>query len=187
MRQLPDGVIADVDWRPFEIHPEVPMGGMPFEDLGYSADRWASMQEALRASAAAEGLIVGNRPKVSNTRRALMAGAWVQADLPDLFPAFHERIFVGYFDEGRDLGDVQVIDSLAASVGIQVNQMNEALDQGGWEAALYDTAADARKMGITGTPTFVFNRSLAIYGAQPVDVLLRAFEKAKDLQADDIA
>ena len=69
MRQLPDGVIADVDWRPFEIHPEVPMGGMPFEDLGYPADRWASMQEALRASAAAEGLIVGNRPKVSNTRR----------------------------------------------------------------------------------------------------------------------
>ena len=187
MRQLPDGVIADVDWRPFEIHPEVPMGGMPFEDLGYPADRWASMQEALRASAASEGLIVGNRPKVSNTRRALMAGAWVQADLPDLFPAFHERIFVGYFDEGRDLGDVQVIDSLAASVGIQVNQMNEALDQGGWEAALYDTAADARKMGITGTPTFVFNRSLAIYGAQPVDVLLRAFEKAKDLQTDDIA
>ena len=111
----------------------------------------------------------------------------MQADFPDLFPAFHERIFVGYFDEGRDLGDVEVIDSLAASVGIQVNQMNEALDQGGWEAALIDTAADARKMGITGTPTFVFNRSLAIYGAQPVDALLRAFEKAKDLQTDDIA
>ncbi len=187
MRQLPDGVVADVQWRPFEIHPEVPMEGMPFEDLGYPADRWASMQEALRASAAAEGLIVENRPKVSNTHRALMAGAWAQADLPDLFPAFHERIFVGYFDEGRDLGDVQVIDSLAASVGIQVNQMHAALDQGGWEAALYDTAADARKMGITGTPTFVFNRSFAIYGAQPVHAFLRAFENAKEVQSDDSA
>ena len=163
------------------------MEGMPFEDLGYPVDRWASMQKALRTSAAAEGLIVENRPKVSNTHRALMAGAWAQDDLPDLFPAFHERIFVGYFDEGRDLGDVQVIDSLAASVGIQVNQMHAALDQGGWEAALHDTAVDARKMGITGTPTFVFNRSFAIYGAQPVDAFLRAFENAKEVQNDDSA
>ena len=106
------------------------MEGMPFEDLGYPVDRWASMQKALRTSAAAEGLIVENRPKVSNTRRALKAGAWAQAELPDLFPAFHERIFVGYFDEGLDLGDVHVIDSRAASVGIKVNQCRSA--RSGW-------------------------------------------------------
>ena len=183
LQQIPDGMAVDVYWRPFEIHPEVPVDGMPFEGLGYPSDQWARMQEALRESAAGEGLTVGNRPKVSNTHRALMAGAWAQAEVPELFPAFHERIFVGYFHEGRDLGDIAALDCLADSVGIDVDHMRVALDEGGWDVALADTATDAQIMGITGTPTFVFNRSFAAYGAQPADILLRAFDRAEEIQS----
>ncbi len=40
-------------------------------------------------------------------------------------------------------------------------------------------------MGITGTPTFVFDRRLAASGAQPTEVLLKAFERAVTLQRED--
>jgi len=103
LERIGDEVAVEVTWRPFEIHPEVPEEGMPVEELGYPEEQWAAMQEALATNAAEEGLEVGNRPKVSNTHRALAAGAYVQAEEPERFPAFHEALFVGYFAEGRDL------------------------------------------------------------------------------------
>jgi predicted DsbA family dithiol-disulfide isomerase len=180
LQQLPERVVADVVWRPFEIHAEVPLEGMPVEDLPYPPDVWARMQEALRVTAAAEGLVVGNRPKVANTHRALVASAYAQAEEPAAFPAFHAGLFVAYFAEGRDLGDPAVVDDVARGAGLDVERMRGAIapDQSPYEGALESTTRDARLAGITGTPTFVFDRRFAASGAQPVEVLLRTFEAA---------
>ena len=175
LASLPDTMAVDVEWRPFEIHPEVPIEGMPVEDLPYSASVWMSMQEALRANAKAEGLDVGKRPKVSNTHRALAAGAYVQSEEPSRFPDFHERLFKSYFAEGRDLGDPAVVDRVAAETGVAVERMRAAIDSGGYESALSRTSKDARRMGISGTPTFVFDRRFAVSGAQPSEVLIHGF------------
>lgn len=180
LAELPDDLRVDVEWRPFEIHPEVPADGMPVSDLPYPPDVWDRMQEALRQSAEAEGLEVGKRPKVSNTHRALAAGAYAQAEEPDRFPDFHRRLFEGYFAEGRDLGDPDVVRDLAGEVGLDVQRLGAALEDGRYDGAIQDTAADARRMGITGTPTFVFDRRLAAAGAQPSDLLLEAFARAAD-------
>ena len=150
LERLPSDVEAEVTWRPFEIHPEVPDEGMPVEDLPYAPDVWARMQEALRGNAAAEGLEVGRRPKVSNTHRALAAGAYAQAEEPERFSEFHERLFKGYFAEGRDLGDPEVVADLAEASGLDVERMREALAEGRYEEAIRQTGADARRMGIMG-------------------------------------
>jgi predicted DsbA family dithiol-disulfide isomerase len=178
LRELSEEVVVDVDWRPFEIHPEVLPAGMPVEDLPYPRDVWARMQDTLRESAAAEGLEVGRRPKVSNTHRALLAGSYVQAEDAGVFEAFHERLFTGYFAEGHDLGDATVIDQLALEAGVDVPRLQEVLDGGQYESALVDATRDARMMGISGTPTFVFDRRFATSGAQPAEVLLSAFDEA---------
>jgi len=177
LREVPDGVEVDVSWRPFEIHPDVPLEGMPVEELPYSPDVWARMQEALARNAAAEGLEVGARPKVSNTHRALAAGAYAQAEEPARFPAFHQRLFRAYFAEGRDLGDPEVIETVAGSAGLDLARLGRALDGGSYDRAIAETGEDARRMGITGTPTFVFDRRLAAEGAQPVSVLRDALDR----------
>ena len=183
LARLPAGLSVEVEWRPFEIHPEVPLAGMPVEDLPYAPDVWARMQAALRESAAAEGLDVGKRPKVSNTHRALTAGSYAQAEEPEHFARFHERIFKGYFAEGQDLGDPAVITRLAMDSGIDVSRMNAALDDDRYESILVETSREARVMGISGTPTFVFDRRFATSGAQPPEVLLRAFDEALSHEA----
>ena len=171
-------VRVDVTWRPFEIHPEVPLSGMPVEDLPYAPEQWARMQAALRSAATAEGLEVGNRPKVSNTHRALAAAEYVQSEEPLRFPAFHEALFKGYFAEGHDLGDPDVVTRIALGAGVGVERMNRELDDGYGEQALAETSARARALGITGTPTFVFADRFAAAGAQPADVLVRAMHMA---------
>ncbi|MDH3270525.1 MAG: DsbA family oxidoreductase [Gemmatimonadota bacterium] len=178
LARLPEGVEVDVEWRPFEIHPEVPPEGMPVEDLPYPPDVWERMQVALRASAEGEGLDVGKRPKVSNTHRALAAGAYAQAEEPQQFPEFHERLFRGYFAEGLDLGDPEIIEGIASASGLDLEGLRGALEEGRYETAILETGRDAQRMGITGTPTFVFDRALATSGAQPAETLLSAVEAA---------
>ena len=178
LARVPATLVVDVEWRPFEIHPEVPIQGMPVEDLPYPPDVWARMQEALRASAGAEGLDIGKRPKVSNTHRALLAGAYAQTEEADRFPDFHERLFTAYFSEGYDLGDPAVVDQLAQDAGVEVGRMRAAIESGRYEATLSATSDDARALGISGTPTFVFDRRVAVSGAQPTELLIQGFEAA---------
>lgn len=173
-----DELELDVTWRPFEIHPEVPPDGMPVEELPYSREQWETMMERLREQAGDEGLEIGARPFVSNTHEALMAGTRVQAERPDRFPAFHEGLFRAYFSEGRDLGDRSVILDVARASGLDPDELDAALDEGAGEDALEETRGEARRLGISGTPTFVFGGTHAAVGARRVEDLRRTAEKA---------
>ena len=175
---LPEEVELDVTWEPFEIHPEVPPEGMPVEDLGYPEEQWKAMQQHLRAQAREEGIEIGNRPKVSNTHEALAASVYAREVEPDRFPCFHDALFRAYFTDGRDLGDREVLLELAEECGISRSGLAEALDEGRYDAVLEETSREARREGITGTPSFVFdNRYLAV-GAQPVERLRAVVERA---------
>ena len=176
--QLAGQIELQVEWKPFEIHPEVPPEGMPVEALPYPREQWEAMTANLRRQAEAEGLEMANRASVSNTHRALVASAYVQAEEPERFHAFHHALFRAYFGEGRDLGDPAVVNELAAEPGVNVERMEAALEAGQYEGALRATAETARRLGITGTPTYVFGERYGAVGAQPVEELRRVAERA---------
>lgn len=175
--QVGDRVELRTEWEPFEIHPEVPPEGMPVSDLPYPPEQWEMMMENLRQVAAQEGLQMGNRPKVSNTHRALVASAYAQAEEPEHFEDFHRNLFRAYFEQGRDLGDPEVIREVATASGLDTERMERALDAGTYEGSLGDTSARARRYGITGTPTFVFADRYAAVGAQPTEELRRVVDR----------
>lgn len=175
---LPDDVALDVTWKPFEIHPEVPADGMPVEELGYPEEQWRIMQERLRSQAAAEGIEIGNRPKVSNTHEALAASVYAREEEPGRFPEFHRSLFRAYFTEGRDLGDRSVILEVAGDAGLDSDALARALDGDRYDSDLEATAREARRRGISGTPTFVFGSRYGAVGAQPVERLREALERA---------
>ncbi|MEN8374294.1 MAG: DsbA family oxidoreductase [Gemmatimonadota bacterium] len=176
--ELAEEVTLEVRWRPFEIHPEVPAEGMPVEDLHYTPEVWAAMMESLRHNAAAEGLEVAQRPLVANTHEALAAGTWAQTEHPDAFPAVHAALFRAYFAEGRNIGDRAVLREVVEGAGLDGAELDAALDSGRYDRAIADTFADAMRLGINGTPTFVFGGRYGTAGAQPVEVLRRGAERA---------
>lgn len=175
---LPDDVELQVEWKPFEIHPEVPPEGMPVEALPYPREQWDLMVANLRRQAVAEGLEIADRPKLSNTHDALAASAYVQAEEPEHFDAFHHALFRVYFGEGQDIGDRAILRGVATESGVDVARMQAALEQGRYEETLRETTATARRLGITGTPTFVFGERYGAVGAQPVEELRRVAERA---------
>jgi predicted DsbA family dithiol-disulfide isomerase len=169
-----------VVWKPFEIHPEVPSGGMPLSALPYTAEELSAMIDNLRQHAVAEGLDfsgLGGERGLVNTHRALLAGCYAQEDEPKRFEGFHHAIFRAHFTEGSDINDDEVLKGLAASSGLDVERMMAALDGSTLEEVLRSTTAEAGRRGVTAVPAFRFNDRHLIVGAQPASALAKAVER----------
>jgi predicted DsbA family dithiol-disulfide isomerase len=179
-----------VAWKPFEIHPEVPSGGMPLSALPYTAEELSAMIDNLRRHAEAVGLDfsgLGDDRGLVNTHRALLASCYAQEDEPKRFEAFHYALFRAHFTEGSDISDDKVLRRLAALSGLDVARMMAAIDGSTLEEVLRSTTAEAGRVGVTAVPAFRFNDRHLIVGAQPASALAKAVERVlseKDVGQD---
>ncbi len=171
---LADEFDLDIVWANIEIHPETPPEGMPVEDLGYPPEQWRQMMGALMRMAEAEGLPIVERTFTTNSRRALLLAEAAKDAGADVFACLHERLFRACFGERRNIGNAEVLWSLASECGLDDRRVESAWL--GREAAerlqrYHDAAA---RIGISGTPTFVINNDRALVGAVETDELRRA-------------
>jgi predicted DsbA family dithiol-disulfide isomerase len=167
-------------WKPFEIHPEVPSGGLPLSALPYTSEELSAMIDNLRRQAVEEGLNfngLGKDRGLVNTHRALMAGCYAREEEAERFDSFHHALFHAHFTEGRNINDDRVLESLASSSGLDAARMMAALDGDAYEEILRETTAEARRTGVTAVPAFRFGGRHLVVGAQSASILAKALER----------
>jgi predicted DsbA family dithiol-disulfide isomerase len=162
-----------ITWRGFEIHPEVPPEGVPLEQFMPAAV--SNLEARVRALAEEAGLSMRMPAKLSNSHLALL-GAEYARDLGAL-EEYHEAIFRAYFQESKDIGDIETLVDIWNGINDDSVAFREALASDKYESVLEASAAAARSLGITGVPTFVFADGAIVVGAQPYSVLKNAAEK----------
>jgi predicted DsbA family dithiol-disulfide isomerase len=171
-----------VTWVHFPLHPETPKEGVSLEELfaGRNIDveaMYARMKHLMNE----EGLPYSKRTHTYNSRLAQELGKW--ADTQAGGEAIHDALFKAYFVEGRNVGDVETLVEIAASVGLPAEDARRVLTDRTFSAAI---DADWRKSGaygITGVPTFVAG-GYGVVGAQPYEVLQRLIERVTDERGD---
>lgn len=89
-----------------------------------------------------------------------------------------ERLFAATFTEGRPIGDRDTLVSLAADVGIPEGEARRTLDDEDFASQVKAEESAAHDLGVRGVPFLVFDRRLAVSGAQPPDVLLEVLDRA---------
>ena len=94
--------------------------------------------------------------------------------------ALNERLMRAYFIEGRHIGHVDELVTLAGEAGLDPVEAQAALDDGRYAAAVDADIAQAQAYGITGVPFFVIDGRLGVPGAQSPDVFASALEQARD-------
>ena len=94
---------------------------------------------------------------------------------PDAFDDFHRGVFDALWEDGRDIGDREVLEELAADAGLPDEFVAETLADEDSAAALEDAFAAAHERGITGVPTFIADEHAA-RGAVPPEQLRRLIE-----------
>src|SRR5690606_3791511 len=91
--------------------------------------------------------------------------------------ALAEKLFASHFSEGGDVSDHELLTSLAESVGMDPERVRTYLATGEGEAETRVEIEEARRLGITAVPTFVFEGKWAVQGAQPASMFLQALEQ----------
>ncbi|MCP3990488.1 MAG: DsbA family oxidoreductase [Actinomycetia bacterium] len=97
---------------------------------------------------------------------------------PDLQARLKERFLAAYFTEGMAIGEIEVLIELAAEVGIDPADARQWLDSGRGRDEVADQLEFAATNGLTSVPTFVFNRKVAVPGAQQPDTIAQVMERA---------
>jgi predicted DsbA family dithiol-disulfide isomerase len=118
---------------------------------------------------------------VPNTRRshlliALAARSGLQGPVKD-------RIMRAYFEEGCDIGDLDELVRLGAEAGLAEGAARNALILRIGQDGVVAAERHAQVLGITGVPTFIFDGTYTISGAQEVQIFARVLDQVAEFAA----
>lgn len=156
-----------VEWRAFELHPDIPPEGMA---IPWPPERIAQGRASFERMANDAGLEYGERTHWYNSDLAHEATEWARergADDP-----FHRGIFRAYFVDDRNIGSPDVLAEIAIELGLDAADLRAALVDRRYRERVVEQYREAREIGVTAVPTFVAE-GYAIVGAQPYDVFHR--------------
>ena len=175
---------VEVDWLPFDLHPEYPPEGIPRQEL--MARYPAAMHDTVKRMNEDAGLSYNPHPdRVPNTRRALELIEYGRTQ--GRHHELHERIMEAYWTEGRDITDWDELEPCAADVGLDAAEARALVESGAFREAVDASTQTAQRHGIAAVPAFVFDGRLLVSGAQPHEILEKAIERIVAMRAEDPA
>ncbi len=180
---------VQIRWHPFQLNPTLPEAGMPrkqyLEEKFGGPARAAEIYARVHAAGAAVGLDLNFDAiqQQANTLAAHALIAFAQEDSsngPDnaVGNKIKERLMQAYFVEGRFIGSIDVLAQIAIEAGLDGDAARAYVTDATHRAEVAQADAQAREMGVTGVPFFIFNQKVAVSGAQDPQTLLAAMQQA---------
>ncbi len=165
---------ADVEWLPFDLHPEYPPEGIPLAELHRRYGIASGESDPLRSRFAAAGLEYNRPETVPNTRLALRLSELARER--GLHAAFHDRLMDAYWSEATNIGEPDELRRLSGDVGLDAAEVERVIgDESAYLDAVDASTHEAQSVGINAIPAFVLDRRLIVLGAQPLAVFREAF------------
>lgn len=169
-------------WRPFFLNPDTPPEGEPY--LPFLEQKFGGRAavegifERVRQAGGASGIsfALENIPLRINTLQGHRLLHWAQqrGDAEALV----ERLFVGNFQRGENLGDAAVLTRIAVECGYPGGEVAAYLASDAGRRDVIDLERQAREMGISMVPTFIVDGREVIVGAEDPSILAEAMRKA---------
>jgi predicted DsbA family dithiol-disulfide isomerase len=174
-----------VAWHPFQLNPEMPAEGVERQQYRIakfgSLERSQQLDQRITDTAATVGLEfhldrITRTPNTVNAHRVIrLAGRNGVQD------GVVEALFEGYFCDGADIGDPQILAALGAEGGLDRDEVLAMLagDEGRKEVLAGDQMA--RNAGIQGVPSFALQGHVLFSGAVPAEEMAQAFTRAWEI------
>lgn len=174
-------------WRPFQLNPDMPELGMDRDAYLLAKFGDISRVSKQQSDIIRTGEIVGIHfafDKIRRTPNTLPAHLLIRLAQKDLVTEadFQRRdnlidaLFTGYFIEGRDIGDLNELVTIGESVGLSKRDIKKYLDDGHDVQEILAEDLQARHIGVSGVPCFIFDGRLALMGAQEPEAFNPLFD-----------
>ncbi|NNF89748.1 MAG: DsbA family oxidoreductase [Boseongicola sp.] len=179
----PDHALT-IQWHPFQLNPDMPEAGMDRRD--YLETKFGGKDNAVAvyarvadaAKAAGLNIDFSGIERTPNTLDAHRLIHW--AGLEGRQTAAVSRLFKAYFEDGKDIGDPEILLAIAEGIGMDREMVTRLIES---DADLEDVRsrdAHARERGVTGVPTFVLANQHVVPGAQPTELWLKVIDDVAD-------
>lgn len=170
---------VEVSYRAFQLDPAAPptQPGTLNETLSKKFNVPLAQAEAMNAQMTERGVADGvefhfDRARPANTFDAhrLVHFAGAQGKGAEM----KERLFEAYFRDGLVVSDAATLVGLAAELGLDAKPV---VASGEFGDSVRLDMDQARELGISGVPFFVFDQTYGVSGAQTAEVLLQALRE----------
>src|SRR6201996_5232177 len=181
-------ITFDVKWRPFRLYPTIPKGGHDRKaymraKFGEDPMKVVEMHKMIAAEGEKDGIAfdlaaITRRPDTLDSHRLIR---WAEAT--GVQDEVVERLFIAYFENGEDIGDIRVLADIADLCGMDGVEVAQMLE-GDEDRALVEREDQiAHEMGVTGVPAMIFGNRLAVSGAREPELLVSVIDRVTEMAA----
>jgi predicted DsbA family dithiol-disulfide isomerase len=163
---------VQIIWRAFELRPEPVPTLDPKGD--YLQRAWSTSVYPLAEKL---GVTMTLPPVQPRTRLAHEAAFWARSQ--QRFDDYHAEIFRAFFERGEDIGEVDVLVSLALELAMDSNSLRQSLKTRAFEKRVLEDEQAAARLGVTGVPAFIANRRATLSGVRPVEHLKQLVDQVR--------
>ncbi len=173
----------EVEWKSFQLSPQMKtditknIHQYLSEHKGIGLDKAKALNDQVTQLAAKVGLTY-------NFDKAIVANSF-NAHRFSHFAKQHgkqneaeEKLFYAYFTDGKNTDDYTTLIQLGKEIGLNPDDLKKALEDGAYGKDVVADVTEAREIGVSGVPFFVFNRKYAVSGAQESAMFLQALEQS---------
>jgi len=183
-----DGEPITVSFHAFFLNPDMPLAGLPYRQ--HLEEKFAgriTLEEAFEAprrAGAATGTTF-NFEAIETSPNTLLSHRMITLVDDHLREAVIDAIYKAFFDEGKNIGDVDILLDIAGNVGANVEQLRAQLASNAATDEVLLEVQVAQQRGITGVPFFIINQKYAFSGAQPPDSIIEVLKQVETLSAEE--
>ena len=116
-------------------------------------------------------------PVQPRSRLAHEAAHWARTE--EKFEEMNAAIFRAFFERGENIGEIDVLVSLASALDLESDSLRRALESREFEPSVIADEQTAEQLGVSGVPAFVANRKFVLSGVQPLVNLQSLVERAQ--------
>ena len=187
MEDLNEEILFEVNWKPYELHPEIPTEGfskeeyykIKFGNSNGARDRFNHITE--------EGKKAGldfNFNKTKNLPNTFLAHRllWFSRS-KDMQDVIAEALFHAYFTEGRDIGSINELISISTESGLQKTEIEKFFKTDVGSDEILREELRAKEMNIFSVPTYIFNKKYLLVGGQEADTFMAYMKKVIEVDS----
>tara|TARA_B100000809_G_C15049802_1_gene498553 strand:- start:16 stop:672 length:657 start_codon:yes stop_codon:yes gene_type:complete len=187
IKELEDELTFEISWKPYELHPEIPTNG--YDKELYMQQKFGSN----RGKGVYDEIIdIGkdldfdfNFSKTERIPNTFLAHRLLwYAEQKNLQNELSENLFYAYFTEGKDIGSIEVLASIASELGLDKLKIISFLESETGSKEVEDQKLESIERSIGAVPTYIINDQYLIQGGQQPETFMAFLRKIQSKELE---
>ena len=177
--KLVPNIEVSFEYSTFQLDPSMPSEGINREqyvERKLNKEHYKSIKESIKNEAIKSGIsnINNTLNKIPNTFNSHRLIYWSKEENCHLETV--EMIFKSYFEESKDIGDINVLLDIAKKVGMDEEKIRNKFENDDDRSIIISEEQGNRENGVMGVPAYIIDDGITLTGSQPVDSIVKLLQ-----------